>query len=146
MSFKYKVFISYEWASQNEVIMIKNYLEKNNIKVWFDRSNLKCKEGSLHSQLSKGIEDSELFVCIITKKYDESENCKLEFGWARAHKKPMIVVMLESIEITNLKEIGILIAGPLRINYFINNDPKEILDEILKVLFLDLVRYKFLEF
>ena len=85
--FKYKVFISYQWDSQDEVIKIKNVLEKNNIEVWFDRSNLNCTDGSLHAQLAKGIENSELFVCIITKKYDESKNCNLEITWASELQK-----------------------------------------------------------
>jgi len=128
--FKYKVFISYQWDSQKEVIEIKKFLDENNIKNWFDRTNLNCKEGDLHPQLSKGIEESEIFIPFITKKYDTSANCRLEFNWARELQKTMIVVMLEKIEIKNLKNIGIFIAPKLRINYFNDHNPKEILEEI----------------
>ena len=130
------MFISYQWSCQDEVIKIKTFLEKSDIDVWFDRTNLICTEGSLHSQYSKGIEESELFVCFITKNYDASKNCNLEISWASELQKKMIVVMVEEIEMRNLKNIGIFIASRLRINYFNNKDPKNILDEILKVIFL----------
>jgi hypothetical protein len=129
------VFISYQWDSQKEVIEIKKFLDENNITNWFDRTNLNCKEGDLHPQLSKGIEESEIFIPFITKKYDTSANCRLEFNWARELQKTMIVVMLEKIEIKNLKNIGIFIAPKLRINYFNDHNPKEILEEIHRVIF-----------
>jgi hypothetical protein len=130
------VFISYQWDAQKEVINIKKFLDGNNIKNWFDRTNLNCKDGDLHPQLSKGIEESEIFIPFITKKYDESTNCNLEFNWAKELQKTMIVVMLEKIDMKNLKNIGMFIASRLRINYFENHNTKEILDEILRVIFV----------
>lgn len=105
---------------------VKDYLEYNDVSVWFDRRNLRCTEGSLHHQLAKGIEESEYFLCFVTKKYDNSENCRLEFHWSRKLGKKQVIIMLEKVDTSLLSHIGIMIEPQLRINYYQNNDPQEI--------------------
>ena len=112
--------------------IVKDYLEENNIKVWFDEDSLESK-AYLHPQLGRGIELSDIFLCFITQNYDKSKNCELQLSWANARSKRMIFVMLENIDIRNLKNAGILINRSVRINSL---EVEKILDEILKAVSL----------
>ena len=64
-----------------------------NLKVLVDFKDLGYTP--LTDQLADGILKARVFICCITKKYSESDNCKLEFSFAKTNKKPMIIIMLE---------------------------------------------------
>jgi hypothetical protein len=84
----------------------------------------------LHPQLQRGIQISEKFLCFITEKYDQSDNCFLELSWAKTLKKTIIVVMLENIDLKKLEKIGMIINPNLRISFSEHNYQNKILRAI----------------
>ena len=74
-----------------------------------------------------------MFLCFVTSQYDLSDTCRRELDWADELKKPIIVIMLEDLQISTLKKIGFYIKPLLRINYFNDKNKIMILEQILKV-------------
>ena len=74
MSENFDLFISYQWDIKNEVSQIFDILSNNGFKVWMDDVNLRHDE-NLIPQLQANIKNCDIFLCCITKKYDESNNC-----------------------------------------------------------------------
>ncbi len=102
------VFISYNWDHKKFVMRFYEELKNNfKLKAWID--DFELKHTSLSLQLAKAITDSRVFVCFITKKYSESDNCKLEFFLAKRKKKPMIIIMLEPFDDNIAPEIEMVI-------------------------------------
>ncbi len=91
--FDYDIFLSYNWDHKPYVQKLYNKLRNLNLKVWIDDEELD--HTSLTAQLAKGINNSLVFMCCITKKYSESKNCKEEFFFAISENKPTIILMFE---------------------------------------------------
>ena len=64
-----------------------------NFTVWMDDKELD--NSDLDEQLANGIAKSRVFLCCVTKKYSQSDNCKKEITFATTKKKPMIILMFE---------------------------------------------------
>ena len=90
---EYDIFLSYNWDHKAHVQKLFDKLSQLNLKVWIDDKELA--HTSLTAQLANGITKSRVFMCCISKKYSESENCKKELFYAILKKKPMIVLMFE---------------------------------------------------
>jgi len=113
---KYDVFLSYNWDHKLYVKRLYDYLAELNLKVWIDYKELGI--NSLAAQLADGINKSRVFMCCITGKYSESENCKDEFALAKRKRKPMIIIMLEPFEENISPEIEIQINTKRRFNCY----------------------------
>ena len=112
---QFDVFISYQWDVKVQVKEIFEVLKQNGMRVWMDDNNLK-NDQNLHPALALAIKNSKIILCCITKKYDESTNCFREISWADSCKKQILVLMMERVDITELKNVGIIINPILRIN------------------------------
>lgn len=77
MSNKFDVFISYNWNDEKFVDLIISQLEKNNIKFFQDKTNLKLYD-KLDTTLKDNIRNSKYLVSIISQKYLESYWCLFE--------------------------------------------------------------------
>lgn len=131
---KCNVFVSYQWDSKKEVREIVDYLQENNITTWFDEQTLSTKD-VLKPQIAKGISESDFFLCFITKKYAQSENCVKETHYADMLKKHIIPVMLEDIELRDLKGgLAFLLYPTIRINYYKDRNKNFILKEIERLI------------
>lgn len=118
---EFDIFISYNWDIKEQVVQLHNKLMESNIKVWRDDTSMRNNDSPLTEQLAKGIKNSKLFICCITKKYDDSKNCNLEINYAHSINKAIMVLMMEKIEVANLKPgIGIIIGSLARINCYRN--------------------------
>ncbi|CAF1033468.1 unnamed protein product [Brachionus calyciflorus] len=132
----YDIFISYNWDIKDQVNRLYRQLTgKYNLKVWMDQYEIGSKR--LVDELSTAILNSKLFLCCITKKYTESENCKDEIDYAKNLKKNMIVLMFERLVITDIGGIGFIIGPKVRFNCY--KDPQmfencsgEIFESIIK--------------
>ena len=131
MSENFDVFISYQSEIKNEVNQIFDLLTKNGLKVWMDDQNLRHEE-NLIPQLQDNIKNCEIFLCCITKKYDESKMCCREIFWADLCEKHLLVVMFESLDIMELENIGMIINPIFRLNYFIDKDNQNIFEQVKK--------------
>lgn len=104
----YDVFLSYNWAIQEQVRKFDEKLQsESGLKVWRDERNLINSNNPLTSQLSEAIKASKLIVCFITKQYCQSHNCNLELEWANTLKKSLVVVMIEKLDLSG----GIQVNG-----------------------------------
>ncbi len=77
MSNKFDVFISYNWKDENFVDLIINQLEKNNIKFFLDKVELKLYD-KIDNTLKENIRSSKYLVAIISQNYLESYWCLFE--------------------------------------------------------------------
>lgn len=117
----YDIFISYNWDVKEKVKNLYNELTKNqNLKVWMD--DYEIGPNRLVDELSTAISNSKIFLCCITKKYSESENCKDEIDYAKVLKKNIIVLMFERVPITDLGGVGFIIGPKVRFNCY--KDPQ----------------------
>lgn len=116
---KFDVFISYNWDVKPAVQNLYRELTTNqHLKVWMDEHELG--QSRLADELSSAIHSSKLFLCCITKKYSESENCKDELDYAKNLKKPMVILMFERISMEELGGVGFTIGPKVRFNCYKN--------------------------
>ena len=114
----FDVFLSYNWKAKSYVRKLYAYLTNvHKLKVWIDDEQLF--NNFLFEQLGTAIVDSKCLVCCITKEYTESDNCQRELSYASALKKPIIVLMIENLQINEINPgVGILISPLLRFNLY----------------------------
>ena len=101
------IFVSYNWGIKADVRKVCDILEAQNYKVWQDDRELNGGNRPLTAELASGIKSSKIFLCFITKDYCKSYNCNLEVEYANAKKKPMISLMIEKIDPTDIDEIQV---------------------------------------
>ena len=101
------VFISYNWAIKDQIKILYDILKSLNYQVWLDDRELSTYNNPLTAQLANGIKKSKIFLSCITKDYCKSYNCNLEVEYANAKAKPMIALMIEKIDPTEIDEIQI---------------------------------------
>ena len=113
----YDVMLSYQWGSQSFVKEIKSFLETNGLRVWMDVNEM---YGSINIRMKNAIKRSKIIVLFITKKYEESHNCRKEFNYADQEKKKIIPVKLEVYQPES--ELDLIIANKLYYNLFDKNE------------------------
>ena len=99
---KRDIFISYNWGQRPQYIHKKKALNlceslKKKYTVWLDQNDF-GRLPTVAQDLTHAIDDSSLLICLLTKEYCSSTNCKGEFTWAINHRKPIIAVLLDPIE------------------------------------------------
>ena len=99
---KRDIFISYNWGQRPQYIHKKKALNlceslKNKYTVWLDQIDFGS-QPTVPQDLTHAIDDTSLLICLLTKEYCSSTNCKGEFTWAINHRKPIIAVLLDPIE------------------------------------------------
>jgi hypothetical protein len=133
------IFLSYAWGEKVEnkrpnqelIISVRDRLVVEGFKVWMDIFKLGM--GNLYENLQNAINSSAFVLCFINDAYIESENCRMEFFYARElvsyyekeHKKnqslgsklTLIPIFLKSYSILELKHgIGFVLNSSLRVN------------------------------
>jgi tetratricopeptide (TPR) repeat protein len=113
----FDIFISYNWEIKDQVKLLYHKLTNNlGFKVWLDDKQLDS--SILYEQLVNGIKKSALFLCCVTKKYTQSDNCIREITFASDSKKPIVVLMFQDLPINELGSVGFIIGPLLRHNCF----------------------------
>ena len=120
---EYDVMLSYQWGSQSFVKEIKSFLETNGLRVWMD---VKEMYGNINIRMKNAINHSKIILLFITKKYEESHNCRKEFNFADQEKKMVIPVKLEDYKPES--ELALIIASKLYYSFFDKNE-KELEEE-----------------
>ena len=79
---KFEIFISYQWNMKKTVKQFCDKLNESieNLNIWRDDDQLRSDSSSLSVQLTKGIRNSKLIVCFITKEYRYKKLKKLGEG------------------------------------------------------------------
>jgi hypothetical protein len=113
----FDIFLSYNWDSKGVVRSLYDKLTVNlGYKVWIDDDQLDS--GMLYEQLCQGIKNSKVVLCCVTQKYADSENCIKEITFAQTCKKPLVILMLERLNISEIGCVGFIIASLTRFNFY----------------------------
>ncbi|XP_011666616.1 uncharacterized protein LOC105439384 [Strongylocentrotus purpuratus] len=86
------IMISYQHASQQRMLRVRNYLVERGYNVWMDVDNM---EGDILESMAKGVERASVILVCMSHKFKESKNCKAEAGYAHALGKHIVPLMLE---------------------------------------------------
>ena len=113
---EFDVMLSYQWGSQAFVKEIRSFLETNGLRVWMD---VKEMYGNINIRMKNAINHSKIMLLFITKKYEDSHNCRKEFNYADQEKKKIIPVKLEVYKPES--ELALIIANKLYHNFFDKN-------------------------
>jgi len=87
-----QVMISYQWDNQKTMTKLASLLEESGLKVWMDIYKM---EGSILGSMANGIEESDVVLIGLSKKYKDSANCRTEAEYAYKLKKPIVPLLLE---------------------------------------------------
>ena len=125
---KRDIFISYNWGQSPQYIHKEKALNlckslTNKYTVWLDQNDF-GRQPTVAQDLTHAIEDSSLLICLLTREYCSSTNCKGEFTWAINHRKPIIAVLLDPIDTLD-RDIKFII---MQKSYFESRKSKPTLD------------------
>jgi hypothetical protein len=90
------LFFSYCHQNKNIVNKIADELEKLNYKIWIDRDLVAGL--TLFPEIEKGIIESHMIICFISKAYCQSEICRKEIGYAQKKSIKILPIMLERVD------------------------------------------------
>ncbi|CAK8679893.1 unnamed protein product [Clavelina lepadiformis] len=110
------VMISYNWESQKLAKKIYEKLEKRGYKVWID---IKCMNKNIYDRMDEAVRNAYVVLIFVSKKYQESENCKREASTAGDLKIPIVPIYTEK-DLEPEQFLKLLTAGKLR-HYFTND-------------------------
>ena len=139
---EFDIFISYNWEIKEQVkFLYKKLTEDYLFNCWIDEKSLTHE--SLYNQIASGIKNSSIFLCCVTKKYSESANCEKEITFANELQKPLIVLMMERIELRELGAVGFIISPKTRFMCYkepemFNNSSSKVFDTIIKSIKMEL--------
>lgn len=71
------VFLSYQWAHQPHVKLLKRHLATAGYSCWMDVGQMGGGD-KLFARIDSGIRAAKVVVCCVTEKYAESKNCNRE--------------------------------------------------------------------
>ncbi|XP_045166230.1 uncharacterized protein LOC123529776 [Mercenaria mercenaria] len=86
------IMISYQSQNRDVLIKIKGSLEEKNYKVWMDIEQM---GGSTLQAMAEGVENALVVLICYSRKYKESENCRLEAEYTQELRKPFIPLKME---------------------------------------------------
>jgi len=86
------IMLSYEWSSQQSVLLVKNELSKAGYRTWMDVDRM---SGSTLEAMATAVEQSAVVVVCVSKKYKESQACRTEAEYAFQQKKRIIPLLME---------------------------------------------------
>ena len=71
------IFISYQWAHQDEVKLLKRHLEMAGFETWMDIGQMGGGD-KLFQKIDQGIRSANVIISCVTEKYARSPNCNRE--------------------------------------------------------------------
>ena len=87
------VFMSYQWDSQDEVLKIKEHLDKAGFNCFMDIGQLGG-GNLLYQKIDQAIRNAKVVIAFITPKFVVSHFCNREMALADLLKKPIVPIML----------------------------------------------------
>lgn len=103
-------FLSYQWDVQDKVLQIKTFLTERGIKCWMDIDG--GMKSDIYDSMAEGVQNAAVVVCFMTKRYQESANCKLELQFAQQSGVPILPLMMTH-DYTPSGWLGIITAGAI---------------------------------
>ncbi|XP_033114140.1 uncharacterized protein LOC117114575, partial [Anneissia japonica] len=87
--------VSYSWNNKNVVYRISQRLE-NDYKIWIDKTKL---VGHIDEAMAKAVKEVDLVLVCLSKKYEESDNCKAEVRCIKEFKKASLPLKMEKYDV-----------------------------------------------
>jgi len=126
-------FISYNWKIKAQVDRLYEILTNSGFQIWRDENKLTTDSQPLKAQLADAIANSKIVICCITEAYCKSHICNQEISFAETLAKPLIILMIQNLNVTKIHElkinghsyksnIGFIINPLFRKNCFNNNN------------------------
>ncbi|XP_077861425.1 uncharacterized protein LOC100370439 [Saccoglossus kowalevskii] len=117
------VFISYQWGVQPQIKNLYSKLTSLGYTCWLDIMQMGGGD-ALYGKIDRGIRKAKVIVSSCTPKYALSTNCRREVSLADTLKKPMIPILLESMEWPPEGPMSMPFAQLLYIDFTNNNSQK----------------------
>lgn len=127
---KFDCMISYQWDYQNIVRSLYMNLKMKLIDSWFDIWGGML--GNSNDAMSRAVEVSKCMVVFLSRKYQESSNCQMEFKYALACKKPIILIRVEP-NCVIMPLIEPYINDTYQFDLFSEKDMSEMINDVAKV-------------
>ena len=108
------IMISYNTASRDLCLKIKNELEKLNLKIWIDVSEM---HDSTVESMATAIENAQCVLMCVTEKYRQSVNCQAEAKYAFRLQKQIIPLILQSGYANVEGWLGFIISDKIFIDF-----------------------------
>ncbi|XP_013405224.1 uncharacterized protein LOC106170042 [Lingula anatina] len=89
---KEHIMISYNWAHQELLIKVRDYLTQSGFKVWMDINNM---YGSTSDAMASAVENAAVVLISMSQRYKDSKNCRKEAEYADEIDKPIIPLLVE---------------------------------------------------
>ena len=107
---KHRAMISYAWRDQTFGRRVDEFLTKHGCDVWRDERNM---SGNIVDAMMKGVLGSQFVVCVVSRGYYESANCRSELEFARLNGKTIVPVVVEPSFDFRSNWIGFLLGNAL---------------------------------
>jgi hypothetical protein len=104
------VMLSYQWDHQSIVTQVRKALQARGLPVWMDVAG--GMGADVFDSMAQGVQGAAVVIAFMSRKYQASQNCKLELKFARQTGTPIVPVKLE--QDWNASDwLGIITAGAL---------------------------------
>jgi len=94
---QFDVMLSYQWGSQDVVLLMRDWLEGKGLQVWMDVDQM---AGDIYHKMAQAVASSRVVVPCLTPAYESSPNCRRELGYAADQRKRLVPVLLTSEPLT----------------------------------------------
>ena len=91
------IFVSYSHKDSEKVIPIMEYIAKKGYRLWYDEGLTPSSEWT--EDIEQHIKHCYIFLALISRNAQESENCQDEIVFAKNNKKILMIVRLEDVEL-----------------------------------------------
>jgi hypothetical protein len=111
------VFLSYQWDFQEEVLKIKENLEKAGFKCFMDVGQMGG-GNLLYQKIDQAIRNSKVVIACITPKFVVSHFCNREMALADLLRKPIVPIMLAPTPWPPPGGMGLIFSQLVYVDYF----------------------------
>ena len=108
------IMISYNTATRDTCLKMKQDLENLYFKVWIDVIDI---NGSSLESMARAVENAEIVLICVTEKYRQSLNCQAEAQYAFKLNKPIIPCILQPAYQNVNGWLGILIGDKIFVDF-----------------------------
>ena len=117
------VFLSYNSDHKMMINALSQQLKKDGIICWVDFDQVGGGD-NLNTCLERGIRETKVFACCITRNYVRSGICRQELEMAANLKKPIVPIILEEMQWPP-ENLSIVLSGLvyIRLHTFANRNP-----------------------
>jgi hypothetical protein len=115
-----QLMISYNSASRDLCMKVKEELEKNGFRIWIDVNEI---HGSSLESMARAVESSDFVLMCVTEKYRQSVNCQAEAQYAFKLKKKIVPLIMQKGYENVDGWLGIIMGDKIFVNF--NKHPFE---------------------